>query len=137
MFFRVLAIVFLLLSASAGYAQETTGPHAFFNDDAHQFVDVWYNPNGKVTIKVSNGQRYRDMFVNATVDFILSGQVVKTEVYAVMCRHAGGGGGNEQWYVLFGPGVAADSIRVRTNKRNPTSGEIGGETSIPIPIPFF
>lgn len=113
---------------------DTSGVHAFFNDDRKQFVDFWLNTNGKVTIKVSNGRPWRPMWVVVHAFFKDGSSTVATKDYHVYCQSpAPGGGGQENWFVFPGPGVAATTVSVTTNKEAPWTNP-GGGWEIPISI---
>jgi hypothetical protein len=133
-------IMLAVFMISTGVFTETTsacdlsGLHGFFNDDRHQFVDVWYNTNAKVTIKASNGQRFRPMYLTVHVTYILNGVVQAIKHYSVMCESPTGGGGAETWYVFAGLGVSANEISVTPNKRSPTPSEQNSGTTILTPI---
>lgn len=109
---------FIKDGSSSGVVQmsDMSGPHVFANDDNHQFIDVWYNENDNVTIKVSNGQRFQPMWIVAHINFLSNGQIVASKDYHVYCGAPDVGGGKERWFVFPGPGVAADSLQATTNK---------------------
>ncbi|MGT2467454.1 hypothetical protein ACVOMV_25100 [Mesorhizobium atlanticum] len=133
----VTSALFLGLLIDKSFAYDTSGPHAFFNDDRNQFVDLWYNTNGHVTIKVSNGRPWRPMWVVAHTVFRSAGTVVANKDYHVYCKSPNpGGGGGDNWFVYPGPGVAADSVSVTTNKEAPWGKPKGGwEVSISVSGP--
>ncbi|MDX0592442.1 hypothetical protein GOL39_28685 [Sinorhizobium medicae] len=118
---------------------DTSGPSAFFNDDKNQFVEVWHNTNGNVTVKVSNGRPWRPMWVVAHVVFRAGKDTVANADYHVYCKSPNpGGGGEENWFVYPGPGVFADSLSVTTNKEDPWGHPKGGWTisiSVSGPMP--
>jgi hypothetical protein len=107
--------------ASAHSAKDTSGHHAFFNDDRSQFVDFWLNDNGNVTMKVSNGRPWRPMHVVVNATFRSGGQVIGTARYYVWCESpTPGGRGNERWHTFAGPGVPGiTSVSITTNKTAP------------------
>jgi hypothetical protein len=102
-------------------APDTSGIHAFFNDDRSQFVDFWQNTNGQVTIKVSNGRPWRPMWVVLHANFLSGGQVVGRKDYHVYAPSPNpGAGGTERWFHFGNPGFAGvTAITVTTNKEAP------------------
>lgn len=115
---------------------DMSGPHVFAEDDNHQFLDIWYNKTGKVTIKVSNGQKFKPMYVVAHVSFLSGGTVVANQDYHAYCAAPDVGGGKEQWLVFAGPGVSADSLTAKTNKEKPWIKDdvrVGVSGSWPLP----
>jgi hypothetical protein len=128
----ILAAFVLVLTGAAmtpqANAADTSGIHAFFNDDRNQFVDVWLNENGHVTIKASNGRPWRPMWVVVHATFLSGGQVVGKKDYHVYCGSpTPGGGGNEKWFVYDSPGFAGvTALSVTTNKEAPWGRPQGG-----------
>ena len=73
--------------------------HAFVNDDDSQFVDIWRNENGTITMKVSNGKPSRDMNLQVTVYFLSGDHVIGEREYRnIYCPGPGSFGGKECWY---------------------------------------
>ncbi|TGS85774.1 hypothetical protein EN817_20800 [Mesorhizobium sp. M3A.F.Ca.ET.174.01.1.1] len=114
-------------------AADTSGIHGFFNDDRNQFVDVWLNTSGALTVKVSNGRPWRPMWVVMHVAFMLGGQVVGRKDYHVFCPSpVPGGHGNERWFKYANPGFGGvTEISVTTNKEAPW-GHPSGEWEVDI-----
>ncbi|MCS0463493.1 MULTISPECIES: hypothetical protein [Rhizobium] len=127
-----LAILFAVCAERAN-AYDTSGVHAFFNDDKNQFVDLWLNNDGNVTIKASNGRPWRPMWVVAHANFMSGGQSVAKKDYHVYCPSPNAGGkGAETWFKFVGPGVSGiDKIGLSTNKEKPW-GKPKGEWTIMI-----
>ena len=50
-----LALIIGYIGAGNVHAQDEL--YAFVNDDDSQFVDIWLNQNGTVTMKASNGMK--------------------------------------------------------------------------------
>lgn len=117
-----LAAVVAVSAPRAAYAApDTSGIHAFFNDDRSQFVDFWQNTNGQVTIKVSNGRPWRPMWVVLHATFLSGGQVIGRKDYHVYAPSPNpGGGGAERWFHFDNPGfTGVTAIAVSTNKEAP------------------
>lgn len=133
----VATVLLIGLYGVRAFAQDLSGPHAFFNDDRNQFVDLWYNSNGHVTMKVSNGRPWRPMWVVAHAVFKSGVTVTARKDYHVYCKSPNPGGpGQENWFVYPGPGVSADSVSVTTNKEAPWGHPRGGwEISISVSGP--
>ena len=77
-----IATLFALAPHRASAAGDTSGIHAFFNDDKNQFVDLWLNNNGKITVKVSNGGPWRPMWVVLHATFLSGNQVIGRKDYS-------------------------------------------------------
>jgi hypothetical protein len=102
---------------------DTSGIHAFVQDDKNQFVDFWLNLSGTVTIKASNGRQLNPMWVVVHATYYMDNQVLTTKDYHVYCPPPNpGGAGREVWFVFLGPGVTADKIGLSTNKEKPWGG---------------
>src|SRR5215469_17956222 len=72
------AMMLLLLSnPQYVYAYDTSGIHAFFNDDQSQFVHFWLNQDGNITIKASNGREGIPMWVVVRAGFMSGNQVLE------------------------------------------------------------
>lgn len=80
------AAAVLFLDPLQACAADTSGIHGFFNDDRNQFVDVWLNTSGTLTVKVSNGRPWRPMWVVMHVAFMSGGQVVGRKDYSRVLR---------------------------------------------------
>jgi hypothetical protein len=137
--FAIFVAAFAVSAPRAAYAApDTSGIHAFFNDDRNQFVDFWQNANGQVTIKVSNGRPWRPMWVVLHAKFLSRGQVVGRKDYHVYAPSPNpGGGGAERWFHFGNPGFAAvTAITVSTNKEAPwTHPQEGWEPEVTISLP--
>ncbi len=110
-----------VLQAEPAHARDTSGHHAFFNDDRSQFVDFWLNDSGTITMKVSNGRPWRPMHLKVRAVFKSADRVVGTGEYYVWCESpAPGGRGNEHWQTFPGPGVPnITSVSITTKKTSP------------------
>src|SRR5215472_8772977 len=64
------AMMLLLSNPQYVYAYDTSGIHAFFNDDQSQFVNFWLNQDGNITIKASNGREGIPMWVVVRASFM-------------------------------------------------------------------
>jgi hypothetical protein len=115
------AAVAVSVQRPAYAAPDTSGIHAFFNDDRNQFVDFWRNSNGQVTIKVSNGRPWRPMWVVLHANFLSGGQIVGRKDYHVYAPSPNpGASGAERWFHFGDPGFAGvTAITVTTNKEAP------------------
>jgi hypothetical protein len=128
----VLATFVFCLTTSAmpmrAHAADTSGIHAFFNDDSSQFVDLWLNDNGHVTIKASNGRPWRPMWVVVHATFLSGSQVMGKKDYHVYCGSpTPGGHGNEKWFVYGNPGFSGvTAVSLSTNKEAPWGRPKGG-----------
>jgi hypothetical protein len=132
------AVLLLISNLQYVYAHDTSGIHAFFNDDKNQFVDFWLNQDGNITIKVSNGRQWRPMWVVAHANFMSGNQLLTRIDYHVYCQSPiPGGHGAETWFRFAGPGVSGvSSIVLTTNKGAPWGKPSGGwEVMISVPIP--
>jgi hypothetical protein len=99
---------------------DTSGIHAFAEDDRNQFVDFWLNTNGMVTIKASNGRQWSSIWIVVHATYYMNNQVLTTDDYRFYCPPPNpGGGGREVWLVFLGPGVTADKVGLSTNKQGP------------------
>jgi hypothetical protein len=118
-------------------SNDTSGIHAFFQDDANQFVDFWLNTSGTITIKASNGRQLKPMWIVVHATYYMSGQVLSTKDYHVYCPSPNpGGGGREVWFVFLGPGVPADRVGLSTNKLGPIpdlTAQLAEQARPPIP----
>ncbi|TPJ18858.1 hypothetical protein FJW04_05955 [Mesorhizobium sp. B2-7-3] len=133
-----IAALCLFGQLTAYAAPDTSGIHAFFNDDRNQFVDFWLNTNGQVTVKVSNGLPWRPMWVVLHANFISGDQVIGRKDYHVFAPSPNpGGGGAERWFHFGNPGFAGvTAITVSTNKEAPWGNpEPGWEPEITISVP--
>ena len=121
------AAVFFLAPLQA-HAADTSGIHGFFNDDRNQFVDVWLNISGALTVKVSNGRPWSPMWVVMHVAFMSGSQIVGRKDYHVFCASSvPGGHGNERWFKYANPGFGGvTAISVTTNKEAPWGHPSGG-----------
>lgn len=119
--YRSFFTALLLLSASGAHAHDMSGLHAFFNDDRNQFVDLWLNDGGSVTVKVSNGRPWRPMWVVVHATFKAGDAVLGTKDYHVFCESPNPGGhGQERWFTFAGtPFIGATSVSITTNKEAP------------------
>ena len=124
----LIIVLLCVLSTQRVFAHDTSGLHAFFNDDRHQFVDFWLNEDGNVTIKVSNGRQWRPMWVVVHASFMSGEQVLARKDYHVYCQSPlPGGHGQEAWFRFAGPGMAGiTSVTVHTNKERPWKHPAGG-----------
>lgn len=116
------------LASHQASAADTSGIHGFFNDDRNQFVDVWLNTSGTLTVKVSNGRPWSPMWVVMHVVFLSGSQVLGKKDYHVFCASSiPGGHGNERWFKYGNPGFAGvTAISVTTNKEAPWGKPQGG-----------
>jgi hypothetical protein len=120
---------FAIFSGGYAYSHDTSGIHAFFNDDKNQFIDFWLNTDGNVTIKASNGRPWRPMWVVAHATFMSGGTVLGKADYHVYCPSPNPGGkGAETWFRFAGPGLSPDKVVVTTNKEKPWKTPQGGWT---------
>jgi hypothetical protein len=112
----------------ATQAHDLSGIHAFFNDDRSQFVDLWLNVAGNVTVKVSNGRPWRPMWVVLHATFKSGDQVLGKKDYHVYCESPiPGGHGYERWFKFPNPGfVGVTSVSISTNKEAPWGKPQGG-----------
>jgi hypothetical protein len=108
---------------------DTSGKHAFFNDDRSQFVDLWLNNDGNITIKASNGRPWRPMWVVVHAEFYGPNKLLLTRKdYHVYCQSPfPGGGGEENWFRFKGPDIGgAEIISLSTEKEAPWKDVRGG-----------
>jgi hypothetical protein len=132
MTYRKAVAAVLLLGALAVpqdiQAHEMSGIHAFFNDDRSQFVDLWLNDGGNVTVKVSNGRPWRPMWVVLHATFKSGDLVLGKKDYHVYCESPNPGGhGKERWFTYPNPGFAGvTSVSISTNKEAPWGNPQGG-----------
>ena len=107
--------------ANVAQAQNTTGVYAFFPDDRNQFVEMWLNTDGNISVKVSNGRPWRPMWVVAHAQFYVGDQLIASRDFHVYCRSPNPGGhGAEQWFKFSGAGLAGVTrIYAHTNKEAP------------------
>jgi hypothetical protein len=92
----------------AALAQDTR-LHAFVNDGDSQFVDIWRNINGTITIKASNGKPSRDMNLRIIVYFFADNLQIGTKEFRnIYCPAPNGyGPGKECWYEnMSGPSLS-------------------------------
>ena len=133
------AMMLLLLSnPQYVYAYDTSGIHAFFNDDQSQFVNFWLNQDGNITIKASNGREGIPMWVVVRASFMSGNQFLTRKDYHVYCQSPiPGGRVAETWFRFAGPHVSGvSSIALSTNKEAPWTTPSGGwEVMISVPIP--
>lgn len=115
------AALLSILGADHAFSHDTSGVHAFFNDDRSQFVDFWLNSNGFVTIKVSNGRPWRPMWVVLHANYMAGGKTIATKDYHVYCKSPNpGGGGEENWFKFPAPSLSSvENVSVYTNKEAP------------------
>jgi len=116
---------------------DTSGIHAFVQDERNQFVDFWLNTTGTVTIKASNGRQLYPMWIVVHATYYMNNQVLSTKDYHVYCPSpTPGGGGREVWLVFLGPGVTADRVGLSTNKLGPIpdlGAQLAEQARPPIP----
>ncbi|WP_457578180.1 hypothetical protein [Ensifer adhaerens] len=135
-------LAFLLAGAAfaapgVGMAHDLSGIHAFVNDDRNQFVDLWQNDSGKLTVKVSNGRPWRPMWVVVHVSYRSeSNQEIGKQDLHVYCPSPNpGGGGAERWFEFPSAGIGGvHHIALSSNKEAPRSVP---EASDPIIVPIF
>lgn len=123
-----IATLFALAPHRASAAGDTSGIHAFFNDDKNQFVDLWLNNNGKITVKVSNGGPWRPMWVVLHATFLSGNQVIGRKDYHVFCPSPNPGGhGGEKWFLYGNPNFGSvTAVSISTNKEGPWGKPKGG-----------
>lgn len=103
-----MALVLAYLAATDLYAQDTR-LHAFVNDDDSQFVDIWLNHNGTLTMKASNGKPNRYMDLRVKVYFFSGDNIIGNKEYSnIRCPPPNGyGPGKECWFEnMPGPGLS-------------------------------
>lgn len=134
--------VFLLAGAAlaapgAGFAHDTSGIHAFVNDDRNQFVDLWQNEKGTLTVKVSNGRPWRPMWVVVHVSYRSeSNQEIGRQDLHVYCPSPNPGGhGAERWFEF--PSPALDGIHHIVLSSNKEAPRDVPEATDPIIIPIY
>ncbi|RWP68167.1 hypothetical protein [Mesorhizobium sp.] len=103
---RFVVLTLACIGAGTVYAQDAR-LHAFVNDDDSQFVDIWLNQSGTVTIKASNGKPNRYMSIRVIVYFFSGARVVSKEYQNINCVAPNGyGPGKECWFEnMTGPGI--------------------------------
>jgi hypothetical protein len=122
------AAVLCLSHSQNVYAHDTSGIHAFVNDDRNQFADLWLNNDGNVTVKASNGRQWRPMWIVVHADFWSGKQLLARNDYHVYCQSPfPGGHGQETWFRFAGPGVSGvTSISLSSNNESPWTHPQGG-----------
>ena len=101
---------------------EMNGIHASVIDDSSQFVDLWLNTDGNITIKVSNGRPWRPMWVVAHANFFSGNESVGKQDYHVYCPSPNPGGhGAETWFKFGAPPISGEVTRIvlSSNKEKP------------------
>lgn len=120
MFKVLLALAVFFSAVGKLYAQDTTGIEGFVNDDRHQFAQLWINPDGNVTIKVSNGRQWNPMWIVLHAHYYAGDQLLRTVDYHVYCPSPNPfGGGKENWFRYAGPNVPATRVVLTSNKTKP------------------
>ena len=124
-----LTLAGLISSASQAYA---TGLTAHVEDDRHQFVDL-YEADGNIVLKVSNGRKFRPMWLEVTAQYYEGERLVHTERYGVYCPAPSFGGGQERYFTFPGVTGTITKVVLHSNKRAPWSvPEAGWTPTIPI-----
>lgn len=126
-----------LISPGLAQAQDQSGIHGFVNDDRNQFVDLWLNSDGGLTVKVSNGRPWRPMWVVVHVSFRSeANQEIGRQDLHVYCPSPNPGGrGAEKWFHFPTPGFSGVHHLVLTsNKEAPRAVP---EASDPVIIPIY
>lgn len=103
-----LALIIGYIGAGNVHAQDTR-LYAFVNDDDSQFVDIWLNQNGTVTMKASNGKPNRYMDLRVKVYFFSGNHIIgDKEYHNIHCPAPNGyGPGKECWFEnMPGPGLS-------------------------------
>lgn len=135
--FFVLMLAATLTAPGAAMAHDTSGIHAFVNDDRNQFVDLWQNNSNTLTVKVSNGRPWRPMWVVVHVSYRSeSNQEIGRQDLHVYCPSPNPGGhGAERWFEFPSAGiVGAHHIALSSNKEAPRNVP---EATPPIIIPII
>jgi hypothetical protein len=118
----ILAIAATLLIGplERAWAYRATGVHGFNEDDRSQFVDIWENNGGNITVKVSNGRPWVPMWVVMNVVYWSGNQVLARKDYHVFCKSPRPGGhGEENWFEFPPVGPSVTRIEVATHKERP------------------
>ncbi|MGO6690735.1 hypothetical protein ACCS54_07215 [Rhizobium johnstonii] len=118
-------------------AHDTSGIHAFVNDDRNQFVDLWLNTDGGLTVKVSNGRPWRPMWVVVHVSYRSeTNQEIGRQDLHVYCPSPNPGGhGAERWFEFPPPAVSGvHHIALSSNKEAPRDVP---EATDPVMIPIY
>src|SRR5215831_15496274 len=104
------AMMLLLPNPQYVYAYDTSGIHAFFNDDQSQSVNFWLNQDGNIPIKASNGREGIPMWVVVRASFMSGNQFLARKDYHVYCQSPiPGGRVAETWFRFAGPHVSGVS----------------------------
>jgi hypothetical protein len=116
-----IALTLAFCGASDVFAQDTR-LHAFVNDDDSQFVDIWLNQNGTVTIKASNGKPNRYMSLQVKVRFFSGDNVIGDREYRnINCAAPNGyGPGKECWFENL-PGTGLSGVTKITGETHKQS----------------